>query len=256
MIAIFKPFEKVAKSTELTIRIGWLILVMAIWFIGSLGQTHLFPTPGQVLTGFGTLWSEGLVVHIVSSLMLCGKAVLISVFISLIFCYLSPIPLLNPIATVLSKFRYLPLAGISLYLGLIIHDARALQAWILVVFMSTFFITSILSVIKEIPLEEFDHARSLGCTRWEMLLEIIIKGRPDYVIESVRQNLAIVWMMLISVESVLMAAGGLGSLIKNSDRGANQGRVIALQLIILFIGISLDFILTKSRQLIYRFSKI
>lgn len=256
MIAIFKPFEKVTKSTELTISIGWLILVMALWFIGSLGETHLFPTPGQVLTGFGTLWNEGLVVHIGSSLILCSKAIVISVFISLIFCYLSPVPLLSPIATVLSKFRFLPLAGISLYLGLIIHDARALQVWILVVFMSTFFITSILAVIKDIKLEEFDHARTLGCNRWEMLYEVLIRGRIDYMIESIRQNLAIVWMMLISVESILMAAGGLGFLIRNSDRAANQGRVIALQLIILLIGILLDFILTKTRQLTFRFSKI
>jgi len=257
MLGIFKPFEKVKGSTELTIRFGWLILVMMLWIVGSLGSgTHLFPTPTQVLTGFGTLWSEGLVVHIGSSLMLCGKAVLISVFISLIFCYLSPLPSLKPIATVLSKFRYLPLAGISFYLSIMIHDARTLQTWVLVVFMSTFFITSILSVIKDIPLEEFDHARTLGCSRWEALLEVIIKGRFDYVIESIRQNLAIVWMMLISVESILPAAGGLGFLIKNSDKLGNQGRVIALQLIILAIGILLDYSLSKIRKLSFRFSKI
>jgi NitT/TauT family transport system permease protein len=78
----------------------------------------------------------------------------------------------------------------------------------------------------------------------------------DYVLESIRQNLAIVWMMLISVESILMAAGGLGFLIKNSDKSGNQGRVIALQIIILLIGITLDFLLTYLRKLIFRFSKI
>jgi ABC-type nitrate/sulfonate/bicarbonate transport system permease component len=89
-----------------------------------------------------------------------------------------------------------------------------------------------------------------------MLWEVVIRGRLDYVIESTRQNLAIVWMMLISVESILAAAGGLGFLIKNSDKNGNQGRAIALQIIILLIGILLDFLLTKSRQLIFRYSKI
>ena len=122
--------------------------------------------------------------------------------------------------------------------------------------MSTFFITSILEVIEEIPDEEFDHAKTLGCTRWEVLWEIVINGRFDYVIESIRQNLAIVWMMLITVESILASAGGLGFLIKFSDKSGNQGRVIALQIIILLIGISLDFLLTKTRKIAFRFSKI
>lgn len=62
--------------------------------------------------------------------------------------------------------------------------------------------------------------------------------------------------MLIAVESMLAAAGGLGFLIKNSDKMGNQGRVIALQIIILLIGVFLDFVLTKGRQLIFRYSKI
>jgi len=258
MLGILKPFEKVSKSTERTIQLGWFTVLILFWFGFSFSQTHLFPTPGQVLNGFSTLWSEGLVVHIGSSLILCGQAVLWSVFISLIFCYLSPLPILKPIASTISKFRYLPLAGIAFYLSIMINDARTLQVWVLVVFMSTFFITSILSVISGILEEEIelDHARTLGCTRWETLWEVIIKGRADYVIESVRQNLAIVWMMLISVESILAAAGGLGFLIKNSDKLGNQGRVIALQMIILAIGISLDFFLTYARKLIFRFSKI
>jgi NitT/TauT family transport system permease protein len=210
----------------------------------------------QVLNGFSTLWAEGLVVHIWSSLALCAQAVIFSVVISLSFCYLSPLPILKPLATAISKMRFLPLAGISFYLSLMINDARTLQIWVLVVFMSTFFVTSILMVIDDIPEEEFDHARTLGCSRWEMLLEVIIKGRFDYVLESIRQNLAIVWMMLISVESILAAAGGLGFLIKNSDRLGNQGRVIALQIIILTIGILLDFGLRKLRKGLFRFSKI
>lgn len=256
MINVIKPFEKVNRKTELTIRIGWLVLICLLWFLSSLGETNLFPTPKQVLTGLGDLFSEGLVVHIKNSLVLCGKAIGISVVISLILCYLSPLPLLKNLGRSVSSLRYLPLAGIAFYLSILIKDARMLQVWILVIFMSTFFITTILSVINSIPEEEFDHAKSVGLNRWEMLLEVVIKGRVDYVIESVRQNLAIVWMMLVTVESLLAASGGLGFLIKNSDRAGNQGRVIALQLIILLIGIGLDFALTGIRKLLFRYSKI
>jgi NitT/TauT family transport system permease protein len=120
--------------------------------------------------------------------------------------------------------------------------------------MSTFLVTSILSMIKDIPEQEFDHARTLGCSRWEMLWEVVIKGRLDYVFELVRQNLAIVWMMLVTVESILAAAGGLGFLIKNNDKLGDAGKVIALQIVIILLGMFLDFTITKLRKLIFRYS--
>jgi ABC-type nitrate/sulfonate/bicarbonate transport system permease component len=251
---IFKPFEQLDRTKENTITLVWLILLISFWMICSLGQTHLFPTVKQVLTGFKDLWNAGLVVHIGSSLWLCARAVFMSILISLAFCYLSPMPILKPLATFISKLRYLPLTGISFYIAILINDARAIQVWVLVVFMTTFLITSILSMIKDIPDEEFDHARTLGCSRWEILWEIVIKGRFDYIFELVRQNLAIVWMMLVTVESILVAAGGLGFLIKNNDKLGDSGKVIALQIIIVVVGLILDYGWTKTRKLIFRYS--
>lgn len=251
---IFKPFEELNSTNKSTITIVWLILLISFWIACSLGQTHLFPTPKQVLTGFGDLWSAGLAVHIVSSVWLCTKAVFISILISLTFCYLSPIPVLKPIATFISKLRYLPLTGIAFYIAILINGAREIQVGVLVVFMTTFLITSILSMIKDIPEQEFDHARTLGCNRWEILWEVVIKGRFDYIFELIRQNLAIVWMMLVTVESILAAGGGIGFLIKNNDKLGDSGKVIALQIIIVVVGLTLDFIITKIRKLIFRYS--
>jgi NitT/TauT family transport system permease protein len=63
-------------------------------------------------------------------------------------------------------------------------------------------------------------------------------------------------MMLVTVESILAAAGGLGFLIKNSDKFMNHGRIIALQLIILLVGLFMDFTLTFIRKRLFRYSKI
>lgn len=251
---IVKPFEQVSSSIKLTIQAGWLVLILSIWTLCSLGETHLFPTPMQVLMGFKELFFEGLTTHVFSSLWLCAKSVFIGSVISLVFCYLSPLPIIRPMAEFISKLRFLPLTGISFYVAILINDARGIQTWVLVVFMTTFLITSILGVINDIPDEEYDHAKTQGCSRWEMLWEIVIKGRFDYMIETIRQNLAIVWMMLVSVESILMAAGGLGTLIKNSDKMGSNGRVIAVQIIIITIGLLLDIILTKIRKISFRYS--
>jgi NitT/TauT family transport system permease protein len=200
------------------------------------------------------LYTEGLVVHIFSSLALCFKAMIISIIITLLIVYLSPLPFLKPVAQGLSRIRYLPLTGITFYLTMLISNARAMQVSVLVVFMTLYFITSMLSVLKDIPSEEIDHARSLRCSRWEVLWEVVIKGRLDYVFDVLRQNLAITWMMLVTVESILVAAGGLGVLIKNSDKYMNHGRIVALQLVILAVGLLLDWALTVLRKGLFKYS--
>lgn len=251
-----KPFEEITRNKKLATTIGWLAILFISWAIYGLQDSHMFPTLPQVKEGFVGLWKEGLVVHVFSSLALCLKAIGIAILVSLVLVYLSPIPLIKPLAVFVSKLRYLPLTGIAFYITMIVSEGRSIQTWILVIFMSTFLITSLLSMLKDIPQEEFDHARALGCTRWEILWEVVIKGRFDYVIEAIRQNLAIVWMMLVTVESILVSAGGLGFLIKNSNKFMNHGRIVALQIVILLVGLGLDFALTKIRKILFRYSKI
>src|ERR1051325_9905255 len=245
---LFRPFEKITQSQTTIIVVVWIVLVLAYWIFATAGTKHLFPTPSQVWNGFESLYREGLVVHVFSSLGLFLKAILLSTIVSLIIVYLSPLPALHPVAITLSRFRYLPLTGITFYLAILVSDARTMQVSVLFIFMSLYFITSLLSVIKDIPKEEIDHARSLKCSRWEVLWEVVVKGRFDYVIDVLRQNLAIIWMMLVTVESILVAAGGLGVLIKNSDKFANHGRIVALQIVILLLGLLLDATLNMLRK--------
>lgn len=254
MKQFFTPLEEIKGNGRTTILTTWLVCLITFWVICSLGEVHLFPTPKQVLHGFKDLWRDGLFIHTFSSIWLCAQAVFISILISLVFAYSSAIPFFKPIGTFISKLRYLPLTGITFYIAIMIEGARSIQVWVLVVFMTTFLTTSLMNMIKDIPEEEFFHARTLGCSRWETLWEVVIKGRFDYVFELVRQNLAIVWMMLVTVESILAAAGGLGFLIKNNDRLGDNGKVIALQIIIVVLGLSLDFIITKIRKISFRYS--
>lgn len=238
------------------ILVSWVVLLFAIWFIGSAGTKHLFPTPSQVLIGFSELYKEGLVVHIFQSLKLCFLSIIIATIIALLFAYSWPIPLMKPVAEFVTKFRFLPFTGLSFYITLMVHDARNMQVWILVIFLTTFLTTSLIAVTKDIPQEEFDHAKTLKCSRWEVLWQVIVLGRIDYVIDVIRQNLAITWMMLVTVESIVVASGGLGFLIKNSDKFMNHGRIIALQIIILLIGLGLDWFINFLRKSVFRYSKI
>jgi NitT/TauT family transport system permease protein len=221
-----------------------------------MGEKHLFPSPAQVFKGFSELYNEGLVVHIFNSLKLCFLSIFLAVILSMIFAYSFPIPILKPISEFITKLRFLPFTGLSFYITMVIHEARNMQIWIMVIFLTTFLTTSLIAVISAIPQEEFDHAKTLKCSRWEVLWQVIILGRVDHVIDVIRQNLAITWMMLVTVESIVVASGGLGFLIKNSDKFMNHGRIIALQIIILLIGLLLDWMINFLRKSIFRYSKI
>jgi len=250
------PFEKIAKSKRTIILSIWVVLLLAIWFAGTSGEKHLFPSPSQVFKGFSDLYNEGLVVHILNSLILCFLSIFLAIIISMLLAYSWPIPALKPLSEFVTKFRFLPFTGLSFYVALMIHDARNMQIWIMVIFLTTFLTTSLIAVIRDIPEEEFDHAKTLKCSRWEVLWQVIVLGRLDYVIDVIRQNLAIAWMMLVTVESIVVASGGLGFLIKNSDKFMNHGRIIALQIIILLIGLGLDAGINFLRKAIFRYSKI
>ena len=249
-----EPFERVEKNQRLAIGAAWLLLLGAYWVYAA-GTGHLFPTPQKVADGFLALYREGLVMHLTSSLALCLEATFFAVVFSLGVVYLSPLPALAPVAQLLSKLRYLPLTGITFYLTLLAGNARTVQVSVLVTFMSLYFVTSLLAMLKDIPGEELDHARALKCSRWEVLWEVIIKGRLDYVVDILRQNLAIVWMMLVTVESLLVSAGGIGVLIKNSDKFMSHGRIVALQVVILGVGLLLDWGLNAVRKCFFPYSK-
>ncbi len=253
IITLFSP---ISKQKKLIILLGWIAAIFLFWFLGTMGEKHLFPSPAQVFKGFSELYNEGLVVHIFSSLKLCFISIFLAVILSMIFAYLWPIPLMKPMSEFITKLRFLPFTGLSFYITMIVHNARNMQIWIMVIFLTTFLTTSLISVISAIPQEEFDHAKTLKCTRLEILWEVVILGRLDYVIDVIRQNLAITWMMLVTIESIVVAAGGLGFLIKNSDKFMNHGRIIALQIIILLIGLGLDWFINYLRKALFRYSKI
>jgi NitT/TauT family transport system permease protein len=253
---LITPFEKISKSNKTIILVVWIVLVLLLWFIGTSGTKHLFPSPSQVLEGFKGLYAEGLVVHIFHSLSLCFVSIFLATILAMLFAYTWPIPMLKPVAEFVTKFRFLPFTGLSYYITLIIHEARDMQIWIMVIFLTTFLTTSLIAVINDIPEEEFDHAKTLKCNRWEVLWQVIVLGRIDYVIDAIRQNLAITWMMLVTIESIVVASGGLGFLIKNSDKFMNHGRIIALQIIILLIGLILDWGINFFRKALFRYSKI
>ena len=119
-----------------------------------------------------------------------------------------------------------------------------------------FFTTSFLSMLVRIPRQEFELCQTLGFSRWESLYEVVVLGKADQVVEIVRQNFAIAWMMITMVEGLSMSEGGIGALLIKYNKYNDLASVIALQGVIFGIGLCCDYLLGALRHWLFPYTRL
>ncbi|HEY4336197.1 MAG TPA: hypothetical protein VGM89_09875, partial [Puia sp.] len=83
-----------------------------------------------------------------------------------------------------------------------------------------------------------------------------IVGKADQVLEVVRQNFAIAWMMITMVEGLNMSEGGIGALLIKYNKYNDLPHVLALQAIVLGLGLCFDYGLGRLRRWLFAYTKI
>jgi ABC-type nitrate/sulfonate/bicarbonate transport system permease component len=239
---IFTPFSVVDKKVITVIGFFQFLLLILAWAF-LVPEKTLFPKLSEVLTGWKTLWDNGFFYEILASLQLCLIATLISVVISSIIAYATTIPFFKPIGIFFTKLRYNPIQGFTLFLTTLSGGGRSLQILLLVIFMSFYFIDSLMVMINSIPEEDIIRRKTQKMSNWQVLWKVVILDRLDYLFEIVRQNLSITFMMLVSVEAMNKAAGGMGAILNDTNRALNFPKIFAIQITILVIGIGIDSLL-------------
>ncbi len=243
---IFTPNSSVHTATAQIIIVVWAVLVLLGWTFAS----NAIPHPAGIFSALVDLWNNaGLLNEILSSLWLNIQAIAISTALSLLISYSVIVPLFRPIVGALTKLRFLGLTGLTFVFGLYLQGAW-LKVALLVMGMSVFYTTSMVSVVLGIPKEQFDHARTLGMSEWRVAWEVVVLGTLDKALEILRQNAAVGWMMLTMVEGLVRSDGGIGALMLNENRHFKLDGVFALQLVILVIGLTQDYLLGWARKLI------
>lgn len=247
----FQPFSRVSTSSSRAILAVWATLVLGLWALQPLA---LIPNPVEVLQAFGSLFMGGgqtpvIIPDLAASMTLNVQAILISTVFSLTIAYLSALPAFKPLAQATSKLRYLGLTGLTFLFGLLVSGYN-LKLALLVFGMSTFYVTSMVNVIQEIPLDNIRHALSLRMNPWRAWLEVIVFGTFDSALEILRQNAAVGLIMLTTVELLAQSDGGLGIVLRNVNRSFRMEDVFAVQFLILFIGLGQDYFFGWLRSLL------
>jgi NitT/TauT family transport system permease protein len=252
---IFIPFSHISNSKKTILVAINVIIAVLLWEIFASGG--LIPTPSKILKSLIVITSTSdFYNNLFASLGLTFKGMGISICIALIVCYLSLIPFFNPAAKFIIKCRYLTLTGLIFLFTLLTSNGSNLKLSLLIFGIVPFFVTSLLSIIDAINEQEYELCKTLRMNSWQTLLEVVIIGRLDQVLEVLRQNFAIAWMMITMVEGLNMSEGGLGTMLIKSNKYIDLGTVFAVLIIIFILGVCFDFLLAKMRFWLFPYTKL
>jgi len=254
-IAIFEPLRIVNKQTVLILIIFEAVFALLVW--QAAGGGGLIPSPLKVGKSMIEIFtSKEFGDDIFASLSLTLKGMFYSIIIALIVSYLALIPFFKPIATFITKCRYLTLTGLIFLFTLLTQNGHQLKLGLLIFGIVPFFVTSLTSIFSSINEQEFDLCKTLRMNSWQTLWEVVILGRLDQVFEVMRQNFAISWMMITMVEGLSMSEGGLGTMLIKSNKYIDLGKVFGILFIILTLGILFDYLLGKIRVWLFPYTNL
>ncbi len=252
---LFTPLTSITTKWFSILVILNLLIGLVLWQTFAAGG--LIPTPRKIGESIiSILSSNDFYENLITSLTLTLKGMAYSIIIALVICYLSLIPIFNPLAKFIIKCRYLTLTGLIFLFTLLTSNGHNLKMSLLIFGIVPFFVTSFLSIIDNINEQEYELCKTLRMNNWQTLLEVVIIGRLDSVFEVMRQNFAIAWMMITMVEGLNMSEGGLGTMLIKSNKYIDLGTVFAILIIILTIGVCFDFLLKKLRLWFFPYTKL
>ncbi len=252
---LFTPLTNIDKKTFTLLVIINAAIGLGLWQVFAVGG--LIPDSIKISQSiFTIIGSSSFFDNLFSSLTLTLKGMGISIVIALLICYLSLIPIFSPVAKFVIKCRYLTLTGLIFLFTLLTNNGHDLKLSLLVFGIVPFFVTSFLSIIDSINEQEYELCKTLRMNNWQTLIEVVIIGRLDQVLEVMRQNFAIAWMMITMVEGLNMSEGGLGTMLIKSNKYIDLGSVFAILIIIFLIGICFDFLLKKLRSWFFPYTNL
>lgn len=252
---LFTPLTSISTKTFSILVVLNVVLGLLLWHFLAVGG--LIPTPikiGQSIVKI--LGTNDFFDNLFISLTLTLKGMGYSILIALLICYLSLIPLFNPLAKFIIKCRYLTLTGLIFLFTLLTSNGHNLKMSLLIFGIVPFFVTSFLSIIDSINEQEYELCKTLRMNNWRALLEVVIIGKLDQVLEVMRQNFAIAWMMITMVEGLNMSEGGLGTMLIKSNKYIDLGSVFAILVIIFTIGVFFDYLLKQLRSWFFPYTKL
>lgn len=245
----FTPNHK--GNTWWTEQLPWLLFGGTILLAWIVLPSKIVPSPLAILAAIPKLWvEEGFGQELWTSIVLNLQASVVMIVTSLLVAYGTTIPALRPIAVSFSMGRFNSFVGLPFLLTLLIGDAHWIKVSLLAIGMSVFSVPAIVDVIRTIPKEHMDDARSLRMSEWRVVWEVVILGKFHDVIDVLRTNLAMGWCLLPLVEGTFRSEGGIGVMLLVENKYLRLDYVYSIIFMVGLFGLAGDrLILYFKREL-------
>jgi NitT/TauT family transport system permease protein len=241
MKELFRWNGQISNRMKIGLYLFYAIFFFLMWqFFCPAG----IPKPTRVWHAWIELVNQqNLIGELFNSAQTCLVAMFFTIVLTLFLAYISRIPFFEPIVSVLMRFRFLSLIGLS-FLFLIV-TSTSYQAKIATMSFSimTYLLTGLIAVIRDIPQRMYNYSRTLRMSDAEVTWYAVVRGTLYEAVDLMAQNFAIAWMMLTSIESMFREYGGIGALLTNVYQRKGFEHVFAIQITILLVGLALDSLL-------------
>lgn len=228
-----------------TVRILVVVFyVVAFFLLWQYATPAGIPGPGKCWAAWQELVGQyNLIGELFNSAQTCLVAMFITIVAAMVLAYLSRIPVFEPLVSLLTKFRFLSLIGISFIFLLFTSTSYQAKLTTMSFTILTYLLTGLLAVIRDIPQRMYNYSRTLRMGEGEVTWYTVVRGTLYEACDLMVQNFAIAWMMLTSIEAMFREYGGVGALLVNVYQRKGFEYVFAIQITILIVGLVLDSLL-------------
>ncbi len=207
--------------------------------------SYLFPSPAQVGETFVSIWKDG---SLWTGTLVTLRRLLIGYGISVVFGVL--------IGLVIGKVRVLDETLGGFFVGIqtlpsicwlplaILWFGLSENAMLFVVIMGSLLSVAIATDtgVKNIQPLYLRAGRNMGARGKEMFLEVILPAAMPSILGGLKQGWSFAWRALMGAE-IVFATLGLGHLLNVGRELNDMSQVIAVMIVIIFIGILMDMVI-------------
>lgn len=218
----------------------WEVAVWSNWM-----SEILLPGPGTVLAALYTLFADnGFLKDVLISVqrvllsfaMACAVAVPLGVLMGsfrIVDAFLSPF---------VSAWRYLPAPSFIPLLLMWFGAGNAQKLALLFIGVIWFLITLIADHTRTVPQDLTRTSVTLGGTRRQVLMSVIVPAALPNIVVAMRQMLAVSWTYLVIAE-ITAADAGIGAMMMRAKRFLHVDQIMAGILVIGALGLMFDYVL-------------
>jgi NitT/TauT family transport system permease protein len=161
-------------------------------------------------------------------------------------CFKKLRALLNP---TLAAWRYLPAASFMPLLLVWFGPTNTAKLALLFIGVVFFLIGLILDNTEAVPNEFVEAALTMGASRWEVLLNVVVPAAAPAIFDSMRNMIAVGWTYLVIAE-IVGAEDGIGAMMMRAGRTLSVDQIMAGILMIGILGVMTDILFRIAARLL------